>query len=90
MLVTLLNIQNIGLGEIGHLILRKNRLRAALKHGQAFVLVASCSRSQALYVALGRAWHQGGLRCDLDDWLIRIQASGKQVNLTSLIMIPFD
>lgn len=65
-------------------------LRAALKQGQTFVLVASCSHSQALHVAPGHASNQEGPRCDLDEELIQIKAGGKQVNLTSVIMIPFD
>lgn len=41
--------------EIGHFILQKSHLRAALKQGQAFVLVASGSHSQAQHVAPGHA-----------------------------------
>lgn len=76
--------------EIGHFILQKSHLRAALKQGQASVLVISCSHCQSLHVAPGHAWNQEGPRCDLDEELIQIKASGKQVNLTSVIMIPFD
>lgn len=76
--------------ETGYFILQKIHLRAALKQGQAFVLVVSCSHSQALHVAPGHAWNQEGPPCDLDEELIQIKASEKKVNLTSVIMIPFD
>lgn len=52
---------------ISHSILQKNHTRSTLKQGQAFVLVASCSHSQALHVAPGHAWNQEGLRCNLDE-----------------------
>lgn len=67
-----------GLVEIGYFILQQGHLKAALKQGREFVLVASCSHSQALHVAPGHAQNQEGPQCNLNEYLIQIKAEGSK------------